>query len=245
AKTEAEQALSLVTAYGELSQHQAKTVAAAIASKSARLISDMKQAADKISADSNSEQAVLKELHNHYPRFDSFSLRKASEVFSLFSASDENSQAPIVNVENDHLSLIFRSPISENGTIVNYIEAVMYPEKVFPDFFPTVLKSVDRPRDIWIMRSDGLILYDANSKLVGTNLFIDQGIWSSPSLLAFARLTLVEDDSIGYYSFIDGNTEFYKIAAWNSVKFDGEFSWKIIVNYTYLRKDASETISLF
>ncbi|MDO8843639.1 MAG: serine/threonine-protein kinase [Methylicorpusculum sp.] len=245
AKTEAEQALSLVTAYGELSQHQAKTVAAAIASKSARLISDMKQAADKISADSNSEQAVLKELHNHYPRFDSFSLRKASEVFSLFSASDENSQAPTVNVENDHLSLIFRSPISENGTIVNYIEAVMYPEKVFPDFFPTVLKSVDRPRDIWIMRSDGLILYDANSKLVGTNLFIDQGIWSSPSLLAFARLTLVEDDSIGYYSFIDGNTEFYKIAAWNSVKFDGEFSWKIIVNYTYLRKDASETISLF
>ncbi|MCD2452493.1 serine/threonine protein kinase [Methylicorpusculum oleiharenae] len=245
AKTEAEQALSLVTAYGELSQQQAKTIAVAIASKTAGLISDMKQAAAKISADSTSEQVVMKELHNRYPRFDSFALRKASEVFTLFSASGENSLAPIVNVENDRLSLVFRTPIFENGNIVNYIEAVMYPEKVFPDFFPTVLKSVDRPRDIWIMRSDGLILYDANSKLVGTNLFIDQGIWSSPSLLAFARLTLVEDDSIGYYSFVDGDTEFYKIAAWNSVKFDGEYSWKIIVNYSYLRKDASETISLF
>lgn len=245
AKTEAEQALSLVTAYGELSQQQAKTIAVAITSKTAGLISDMKQAATKISTDSNSEQAVMKELHNRYPRFDSFTLRKASEVFTLFSASDENSLAPIVNVESDRLSLVFRSPIFENGTIVNYIESVMYPETVFPDFFPTVLKSVDRPRDIWIMRSDGLILYDANPKFVGTNLFIDQGIWGSPSLLAFGRLTLVEDDSIGYYSFIDGDTEFYKIAAWNSVKLDGEFSWKIIVNYTYLRKETSESQSLF
>jgi serine/threonine-protein kinase len=52
-------------------------------------------------------------------------------------------------------------------------------------------------------------------------------------------MMLIDDDSIGYYSLPDSDKETYKIAAWDSVQFSPEHSWKIVVSYTYMQKQTT------
>ena len=55
---------------------------------------------------------------------------------------------------------------------------------------------------------------------------------------------LTDDDSIGYYSIGDGDSETHKIAAWDSIKFGPDHSWKVIVSYAYMQKKTSPPSSL-
>lgn len=245
AKNEAEQALSLVATYGERSQQQARIIVQVLNEKTTRLIADLNQTADKLETGEMTETSALEALRGFYPHFESLSIRKASEIDEVFTVSDTAPKKPIVDFENGRLMLIFRAPIERKGRVDNYLEARMYPEKVLPNVFPKILKRDERPRDIWIMRNDGLIIYDANSNYIGTNLFTDPNSRKFPALQAFGRLTLVDEDSIGYYSFVDGDTEYYKIAAWDSIDFGSGDSWKVVVNYTYIDKDLSRKSGVF
>ncbi|WP_036247052.1 serine/threonine-protein kinase [Methylobacter sp. BBA5.1] len=244
AKTQAEESLVMVTAFGEQSQQQARAIARAITAGTGRLFSDLNQAAVQLDV-SNQESArqLLARLHSQYPKFESFSLRNASEISTAFSKEGGNPAQqdlkPVAEIENQRLILVYRVPVLQDGQIINYLEARMYPEKVLPEFFPLSAKSETHPRDVWIMRNDGLIVFDESPKYIASNLFIDTTSNPSPSLQAFGRLMLIDDDSIGYYSYIEGNTETYKIAAWDSVNFGSDESWKVVVNYTYMRKEVT------
>ncbi|QPK62181.1 protein kinase [Methylomonas sp. LL1] len=243
AKTQAEESLVIVTAFGERAQQQARAIAKTISSGTERLFSGLNQAAAQINvSDPESAKQVLAQLHIQYPKFESFTLLDASEISTAFSKDgDNNAQQlarPIAQIENNRLALVFRAPVAQDDVITHYLEARLYPEKVLPDFFPLNTKSDTHPRDVWIMRNDGLIIYDESPDYIATNLFIDPASNRSPSLQAFARLMLTDDDSIGYYSFSDGDTEVSKIAAWDSVDFGTGHYWKIVVNYAYMRKKA-------
>lgn len=244
AKTQAEESLVMVTAFGEQSQQQARAIARAISAGTSRLFSDLNQAAAQLD-ESNPEliQQLLAQLRNQYPKFESFALRGASEISTVFSKDGgDNAQQPlrpIAQIENERLMLVYRVPVLQDGHIVSYLEARMYPEKVLPDFFPLNTKSEAHPRDVWIMRNDGLIVFDESPQYIASNLFIDPASSHSPSLQAFGRLMLIDDDSIGYYSLTDGDTEISKIAAWDSISFGTNHSWKVVVNYAYMRKKAS------
>ncbi|MGJ0492936.1 serine/threonine protein kinase [Methylobacter sp.] len=241
AKIQAEESLVMVTAFGEQSQQQARAIAHAISAETSRLFSDLDQVAAQIDGlDSEATRQLLARLHSRYPKFESFSLRKASEIPNVFSKDGGNyaqqHKEPIVQIENERLMLSYRVPVLQDSPIVYCLEARMYPEKVLPDFFPLGSKSGAHPRNVWIMRSDGLIIFDESPQYIASNLFLDPASNHSPSLQAFGRLMLIDDDSIGYYSFIEGNTEISKIAAWDSINFGAGESWKIIVNYAYMHK---------
>ena len=77
-------------------------------------------------------------------------------------------------------------------------------------------------------------------KYIGGNLFIDLESSHSASLQAFGRLMLVDDDSIGYYSYRVDGAEIYKIAAWDSIDFGDGHQWKVVVNYPYMRKQLGQ-----
>ena len=246
ANHEAEQALSRITFYGERSQQHARSIVHALQSKIALVFSNLNQAAEKLGSGEIAESSILEELQNRYPQFDSFSIQPISVLTGAFIASEENDEPkPIADVENNRLIIKYRVPIEKNGRITEYLEAKMSPEKVLPKLFTAILKQDETNRDIWIMRSDGLIIYDANSDYIGTNLFIDPVSRQSPSLQAFGRLTMVDDDSIGYYSYREDGTEVFKIAAWDSIEFNTKNDWKIIVDYTYLRKEMRNKFRLF
>lgn len=250
AKTQAEEALVVLTAFGERSQQQARAIAGSISTRTTRLFADMRQTAAQIAVSDPQEAApILAQLHSQYPKFDSFTLRNAAEISAVFSqdGDDHAQQAlrPIAQFENKRLSLVYRVPVLKDGQISNYLEALMHPEKVLPDFLPMNTQSDSHRRNIWIMRGDGLILFDESPQYIATNLFTDPINYRSASLQAFGRTLLMDDDSIGYYSVYDGNDEIYKIAAWDSVDFGANHSWKIIVSYAYLRKNTAQASSFF
>ena len=118
----------------------------------------------------------------------------------------------------------------------------MYPEKVIPALFPIAPISDSKPQHIWIIRNDGLIIYDMHANYLGSNLFTDSRYKLSPSLLAFAQLTFGDDDGIGNYTFINNNQKIEKIASWDSVQFNKTERWIIIVNYPYLISDMSHSL---
>jgi serine/threonine-protein kinase len=242
AKQHAEESLVVVTAYGEQAQKEARTIARSINNASQRLFADLNQAASLIKPnDETNTQTVLKELKSRYPKFDDIFLRNAQDISAVFSKFGEdnalNILRPIAEIQDNHLTFSFRVPIQRKGQTISYLEARMSPERVMPNFLPTDTHSATHPRHVWIMRDDGLIVFDELLGPIGSNLFIAPSTNQSSSLQAFARQMLLEDDSIGYYTSTNQQTETHKIAAWDSVNFGNGHSWKIIVNYDYLNQD--------
>lgn len=241
AKTEAEKALVVLATFGERSQQQARAIANSLSSGAKRLFADLSKIAGQIDLKNpDANQQLLSQLQRQYPKFESFQLRDAAEISAIFSKDgDDNTQGvlrPIAQIENNQLLLIFRVPVQSNGQIHHYLEARMLPQKVIPDFLPLNTQSDRHPRNIWIMRNDGLIVFDESPQYIASNLFTDPINYRSTSLQAFGRLMMSDEDSIGYYSLPDAGQETYKIAAWDSVHFSPEHSWKVVVSYSYMQK---------
>ncbi len=241
ARSEAENALVTITAFGEIAQKQARGITRAITSGADSLYSDLRLAADQLGRlngkTPGSEQQILARLQKNYPRFSSFTIIDADTLPSDFSLGwktvAQTYNAPLAKTEKGRLSLVFRVPIVRQGQINQYLDAKMFPEQVIPALFPVTPESESQSKDIWIMRNDGLIIYDKNPQYIGTNIFTDQTSQQSPTLLAFAKQTLSDDDGIGYYSLSENDKKTEKIAAWDTVPFGKTESWKIIVDYTY------------
>ena len=247
AKNKAEQALVTITTFGEMAQKQAHIIAKTIRSNTTALYTDLGIAANKLSqlnqANSIEENTILSDLQSQYPKFESFSIRQANSLAAELSlgwkTTTQKYDAPIAKVIDGRLQIIFRTPIHKDGLVERYLEASMYPEKVIPALFPIAPVSDSKPQHIWIIRNDGLIIYDMHAKYLGSNLFTDSRYKQSPSLLAFGHLTFGDDDGIGNYTFIDNNQKIEKIASWDSVQFNKTERWIIIVNYPYLINDMS------
>lgn len=250
AKIEAEESLVVLTAFGERSQQQSRAIANAISARTRQLFADLKLVAKQLDITTpQASEPLLNQLRHQYPRFESFSLRNADEVSLLFSKDgDDDQQAlerPIAQFENQRLTLLYRVPVGNQEQVLNYLEARLFPEKVLPDFLPLNTQSDSHRRNVWIMRNDGLILFDESPQYIASNLFTDAINYRSPSLQAFGRTMLLEKDGIGYYSVFNGDTEIYKIAAWDTVEFGSAHGWKIVVSYTYLQKNTGGDTPLF
>lgn len=247
AKNKAEQALVTITTFGERAQKQAHIIAKTLRANTEGLYTDLQQAAHKISQlneqNSLQENTLLTELQSHYPKFELFSIQQADSLSAELSlgwkTATEKYDAPIAKLKDGRLQIIFRTPITKDNHVERYLEAKMYPDLVMPALFPIAPVSDAKPQDIWIMRNDGLIIYDKNSSYLGSNLFTDSRNKLSPSLLAFAQLTFTDDDGIGNYTFIEDNRKIEKVASWDSVQFNETERWIIIVNYPYLISDYS------
>lgn len=238
ARTKAEEALVSVTALGEQAQVQANIIANNIDTNANELFANMKSTATQLAALSPNEQRkVLEKLHNQYPAFNSFTVENSSAVTALgWRAIPHQFDAPVMITENNKVVLLFLAPIPRQNQTIDYLVAKASPEKVLPNLFPTEATS-SQPRDVWIMKEDGLIFYDKEEMYRGTNIFSDTLNNQSPSVVAFGRLTVGKPDGIGYYSFPDQGKTIFKIAAWQTVKFPETKSWKIVVNYAYMVRD--------
>ena len=247
ANNKAEQALVTITTFGERALTKAHTIADTISSSTEDLYAELELAANKLSQlnqpNSIQENTILSELQSQYPKIESFSIRQANSLSTEFSlgwkTATQNYDAPIVKVTDGRLQIIFRTPIQKDDNVERYIEANMYPEKVIPALFPIAPTADSTPQDIWIMRNDGLIIYDENTNYLGSNLFTDSRNKLSQSLMSFGQLTLNADAGIGHYTLVRGNQKIEKIASWDSVKFNKLEHWIVIVNYPYLINDVS------
>ncbi|MDD1617429.1 MAG: serine/threonine protein kinase, bacterial [Methylococcaceae bacterium NSP1-2] len=238
ARTKAEEALVSVTALGEQAQVQANIIANNINTSANELFANMKKTASQLASSSPNEQRKLLEaLHNQYPAFSSFSVESSNTITALgWRAIPHQFDAPMILTEKGKVMLVFLAPVPRQNQTIDYLVAKAAPEQVLPRLFPTEVTS-SQPKDIWIMKEDGLIFYDKEEQYRGTNIFSDTLNNQSPSVVAFGRLTVSKANGVGYYSFPDNGKTIFKIAAWQTVDFPEAKSWKIVVNYAYMVRD--------
>lgn len=238
ARTKAEEALISVTALGEQAQKQANTISANINSNANQLFVDMKKTATALSTIPPAAQnALLATLHNQYPAFTSFTLETNNTVATFgWKVATHQFDAPIMISEQGKVVLVFLTPVQKQDQLLGYLVAKVFPEQVLPKLFPAELNS-SHPKDIWLMKEDGLIFYDVEEKYRGTNIFTDTLNNQSPAVVAFGRLIVGKSEGVGYYSFPDNGKTIFKIAAWQTVNFPDAKSWKIVVNYIYMVRD--------
>jgi serine/threonine protein kinase len=249
AKNEAVQALGVITTFVERAQKQANLITSTIRTSAGALKADLVQSANTLSqlnqSDIARENLILSQLQDEYPRFESFSITHAKSLSAELSlgwkTDAQKYDAPIVKIQDSRLEIIFRTPIKKEDHIERYLEAKMYPEKVIPALFPIAPVSASNPRDIWIIRNDGQIIYDKNINYLGKNLFTDLRNKLTPSLVSFAQLTFKDDEGVGYYTFTDEDKKIEKVASWDSIQFSETERWIIIVTYPYLIQKASSS----
>ncbi|NOQ35981.1 MAG: protein kinase [Methylococcaceae bacterium] len=243
ARAKAEEALISVTALGEKAQEQATEIAGVFSDSIDELFVDMKKTTSQLDAftreNLEAENKLLATLQRQYPKFSSFTLENSEAIPATlgWKAGTHKFDAPIAYIENKRLILTFLVPLKKQGKKERYLTAKVFPEKVFPSFFPIEVDT-KHPKDIWLMQDDGLIVYDAETKYQATNVFIDTINTQSASLVAFGKQTLENPYGISYYSFMNEGKKIFKIAAWHTVDFPQAKSWKVIVNYTYMRTEA-------
>lgn len=87
------------------------------------------------------------------------------------------------------------------------------------------------PLNIWVMQTDGLILYDTDMAEIGVNLFSDKHFSGYPSLVELGKKIVQYETGTGEYKYISkGNkVEILKSTQWNSVSLGGR-QLRIILN---------------
>jgi serine/threonine-protein kinase len=237
ARAQAEKALVSVTALGQQAHEEATSIATAIDAGIAELFTDMKKTAaqlDNLPQQNQSNQNLLNALQAQYPDFNSFSIENDHKVPANlgWKPDGHHFDAPIFIKENGKLVLSFVVPLKRQGQVISYLVGKVFPEKIIPRLFPPEISS-SLLRDIWLMQEDGLIIYDAEEKYRGTNIFTDTINNQSSTVVAFGQLTVGKPYGISYYAFPNQNNKISKIAAWQTITFAQAKSWKVVVNYAY------------
>lgn len=125
-------------------------------------------------------------------------------------------------------------PIMRGGKVYAVLSSFIKIGDIMPAAFG--FNPADSPFQVWCMQDDGYILYDEDPHQIGKDLFADTMYGKFPELLQFGERMQNEPWGTGYYSFFerDGRRVIYKIAAWDTVKFSDEVSWKMVVTHPYV-----------
>ncbi|NOQ16183.1 MAG: protein kinase [Methyloprofundus sp.] len=243
-KTKAEHALVTITTFSERAQNEAHIIADAMQENAHLLYTDLKFVAAELAKldpeNSIQKNALLDNLRKLYPKVDAISIKQTDTLTpytsSGWKASQQQYDIPVVLTSERRLQIVFRTPIYQSKQLEQFLEAVMYPETVMPALFSKIPKSGSELQDVWVLRHDGLIIYDKNLKYLGSNLFTDPINILSPSLLEFGQLSFSREEGIGHYTYHEDSHTIDKIAAWKTVQFSDTERWVVIVNYPYLTR---------
>ena len=95
------------------------------------------------------------------------------------------------------------------------------------------------PIDVWVMQTDGLILYDPDEEEIGRNLFTDPLYQPFPELLSLGAKITANASGTGSYTFLGRgmSTPVEKSASWVTVGLHGT-DWRVVVTQV-LAGDAS------
>ncbi len=249
-KIKVERALITITTVSERAQNEAHVIATAMLANTHLLYTDLKVTAAqlaKLEPEERMQQKVLLgNLQQLYPKVVAFSIKQADALAPYLASgwklTSQQGGIPILVAHQGRMQIVLRVPVQSNGAAQQFLEATMYPETVMPALFSKASILGSELQDVWILRHDGLIIYDKNPKYLGTNLFTDAIGITSASLLEFGQLALSRNEGIGHYVYYEAGRRIEKIAAWETVRFSDTDSWVIIVDYPYLSRKIETAI---
>ncbi len=164
-------------------------------------------------------------------------------AYRASEGADISAQAHMVRLLANHqpvLSGLFRSvegppavafhhPVfSSGGNFVGSVSALFSPEYLLASIIGPI--SSNLPVDIFLMQTDGLILYDADPRQIGLNVFRDPMYQPFPELRALAKRVAAEKEGTGEYRFFEKGTgpTTMEVAYWRTVDIHGT-QWRIVI----------------
>lgn len=157
--------------------------------------------------------------------------------------SDISAQAHMVRLFKTHepvLSDSFRSVEGPQAAVIHHpvfasdqrfmgsVSALFAPEYLLSGIIGPVSSSL--PVDIFLMQTDGLIIYDVDAPQIGRNLFTDALYQPFPELVALGGKIASTPEGEGVYSFYlkEGKIPVKKTAFWRTVDLHGT-GWRLAV----------------
>jgi len=168
------------------------------------------------------------------------------DVYKKYEGKDISAQEHVMALRKDKkpvMSKVFRSeegidaadfsyPIfSESNELLGSVSLLVMPATLLFDVVNKAAKDV--VYEIWVMQTDGLILFDKDEKQIGKNLFND-GIYKPyASLISLGERIVKEESGSGSYEFLDKlgaevKSPVKKNAQWATVGIHGA-QWKVVV----------------
>ncbi|WP_161626572.1 BMP family lipoprotein [Desulfatiglans anilini] len=157
--------------------------------------------------------------------------------------SDISAQTHMVRLFKTHepvLSDSFRSVEGPQAAVIHHpvfafdlrfmgsVSALFAPEYLLSGIIGPV--SSNLPVDIFLMQTDGLIIYDVDAAQIGRNLFTDALYQPFPELVALGEKIASTPDGEGVYSFYlkEGKIPVKKTAFWRTVDLHGT-AWRLAI----------------
>lgn len=130
-----------------------------------------------------------------------------------------------LSAENIYAITIGYPIVSDKGELLGAVRMLIR----YGDFLKPLVD--DKPCKIWIMQTNGLIVYDADPQEIGKNIFSDPMFEKFPDLVSFAKTVASSNTGAGSYNFYaDAPTNkklVEKIAAWDTAGLYGT-QWRVI-----------------
>jgi basic membrane protein A len=137
-------------------------------------------------------------------------------------------------------AVAFHYPVFlSDNRLAGSVSALLEPEKLLAGIIEPV--SSNLPVDIFLMQTDGLMIYDVDANQIGRNVFQDPLYQPFPELIELARKVAVTKKGMGEYRFYrEGSGEpVNKLAYWKTIHKHGT-EWRIVITCA---KDSIEPAS--
>jgi basic membrane protein A and related proteins len=132
------------------------------------------------------------------------------------------------SVEGPQAVVIHHPIFSPDHRFAGSVSALFAPEYLVSSIIGPVASN--RPVDIFLMQTDGLVIYDVDTKQIGLNVFTDPLYQPFPELIALARKMAATNNGTGSYRFYQKGAEapLTKVAYWRTIALHG-VKWRLVI----------------
>jgi len=164
-----------------------------------------------------------------YKNFENADISMQEHVIALRKDPKPEFSSGFMAVEG-FLSVDLAYPVYKDGELFGSVSVLIRPELLIRP----LLKKSKMPEDyeLWIMQTDGMIIYDEDSDEIGRMLFTDPIYAKYESLLDLGKKIAAKPDGEGSYVYLapDSNEKTVKEAIWTTIKLHDR-EWRVVLGY--------------
>ncbi len=151
-----------------------------------------------------------------------------AHIVRLFETRKPVMSASFRSVEGPEAVVIHHPIFSPDHQFAGSVSALFAPEYLLQSIIGPV--SSNLPVTIFLMQTDGLVIYDVDARQIGLNVFHDPLYQPFPELIAFAKKTAAAKEGSGHYRFYQKGMKepIKKMAVWRTVSMHG-MQWRLVM----------------
>jgi len=151
-----------------------------------------------------------------------------AHMVKLFQAKRPVMSGSFRSVEGPDAVVVHHPVFSQGNRFAGSVSALFSPEYLLSGIIGPVASNL--PIDIFLMQTDGYMIYDVDPKQIGLNVFTDPLYKPFPELLALAGKIASVEEGTGVYRFYRKESEppVNKVAYWRTAELHGA-EWRLVI----------------